>query len=485
MRLIKYFLILAVLIFPIVGSAQYFKLAVDPGGTDIFSTVSIPNSANPLMSDGSNLLVTGDSIGVFNSSGVCYGSGKWVAGNGVGFIMYGISSTPAPNSGGFADNEVYYLKIKHGGVVYSNISSVYSEYFIQSGEQVACITDGKFHSGLNFYFISSIGIQKMVSVNAYIHGVYNATTGVHAPIAVSLELRRNDGTSTTLPTSTLVSRKAGIMSPSGNITIDFGDVIDGNYWVVLRTTGYLALGTTTKISLSASATATYDFTDLSSKAAGTANAMTQPVVPGPWYARAGDLNGDCASAATTDYSAIFKKDTYKNVSSSYPTLTSITTDKLTSPSKNVAVTLKLHGLAGTTTHKQAAATIELRSGTLKGTLVSVRPGLVDASGVLTVDFGGIPNGSYFLCVRAPGYLPFGSTSAITLSSAASATYDFTSSSASAAGTANDLIQPVVPGPWYVRAGDYNFDGASAATTDYSAIFKKDTYKNISSSVPGL
>jgi len=489
MRFFKIFLILALLLCPIIGSAQYFKVALDPSNADpLPSIMIIPASANTLMTDGTSqvaTLVTGDSVGVFNASGVCYGSAKWVTGSSLGITIYGKSATPAPDSGGFADNEVFYLKIKHGGVVYTSVKVIYASSFLSTDGTtlVTSYTDGKYHAN-SFYYVVSIGIQKSVTITGYLHGMYNATTGVHALNAVSLELRYNAGTTTTLPTSTLLSRKAAIMNSNGTVTVDFGDVVDGNYWVVLRAAGYLPLGTTVKITLSGTTPATYNFTDASTKVAGAGNAVLQLGTPasGPWYARAGDLNGDCAILSPTDYTAYFKKSLGRNVASFYPALTTLTNDVLILPSKNVAITLKLHGLAGTT-HKQVAATVELRDGSLKGNLISVRPGLIDANGVLTIDFGGVADGNYYICVRAAGYLPCGSTSAITLSSTSTATYNFTDASSKAAGGTNDLIQQVVPGPWYVRAGEFNFDAAILSPTDYTLLFKKSLGRNIAPQVP--
>lgn len=125
-----------------------------------------------------------------------------------------------------------------------------------------------------------------VGVKAYLQGYWNGTK--HVPVPVAVELRSG----ATLLASTLVSRTTGMLSTTGNISADFSGVLSGNYWIVVRSGGYLAVGSSSAVAMVSGSTLNYDFTDAASKAF---DDGTVPVVFGAttyYVLKAGDFNGD-------------------------------------------------------------------------------------------------------------------------------------------------------------------------------------------------
>ncbi len=131
-----------------------------------------------------------------------------------------------------------------------------------------------------------------VTVTAYLQGMWNGTSHISSPVAVELR------SGATLPASTLVSRTTGMLSTVGTITADFSGVVAGDYWVVVRSGGYLPVGSSTVVALTPGSTATYNFTDDASKAAG--NGTTAVTIGSTTYyvLKAGDFNGDRAANPT-------------------------------------------------------------------------------------------------------------------------------------------------------------------------------------------
>jgi hypothetical protein len=136
---------------------------------------------------------------------------------------------------------------------------------------------------VDIQYSASIDIAKEVQVTMYMDGQWDGTS--HAPIPVSGEIRSGDD----LMSSTLVSRVAAIVGSNGVVSFNFEEVDDGDYWLVVRAGGYLPLGSTSKVSVSTSASS-YNFTDADTKAAGGDRALKES--NGIYLLRTGDLNFD-------------------------------------------------------------------------------------------------------------------------------------------------------------------------------------------------
>lgn len=134
---------------------------------------------------------------------------------------------------------------------------------------------------------------KNVQVTLALHGLWNNATSTHSPIAVSFELRSG----TSLISSTLTGRKTCMVGENGQATIDFSDIADGNYYLVVRAPGYLPLAMPESFSLSNSGFS-YNFTTASTQAVGGINAMILPTGSSVWQARCGDFNNSRSVTAT-------------------------------------------------------------------------------------------------------------------------------------------------------------------------------------------
>lgn len=178
-----------------------------------------------------------------------------------------------------------------------------SNYRIRVVNITQSITGGDNGSNLALQYCS-----KNVTVTAMLHGMWNGTTHVLAPVYAEL---RQGGT---LPSSTVVARKAGILNSAGTATFDFSDVSDGNYYLVIRTPGYLPLARPSTFALSTDGF-TYDFTTGSSQAAGTTGAMYQHS-SGKWVARCGDFNG--SRSITASDANLFLTNSGNNITSYVP-----------------------------------------------------------------------------------------------------------------------------------------------------------------------
>lgn len=132
-------------------------------------------------------------------------------------------------------------------------------------------------------FLTTNPDQKLVEVTV----AYNTLNpgGVHVPIAVSVELR----TGADLTSSTVASRKAGIVDSDGKVTVDFADVADGDYYMIVRAAGFYPLAATSQVSISTT-TATYDFTTGTAQAV--AGATTLVNLGGTYHCTGGDYNFD-------------------------------------------------------------------------------------------------------------------------------------------------------------------------------------------------
>lgn len=153
-------------------------------------------------------------------------------------------------------------------------------------------------------------IIKNIKIRVIQQGMW--ASNKHKSSSVILELRSG----TNLMNSTLIDRKPAIIDSLAFATANFGEIGNGDYWLVVRASGYLPLAATSKISLSTVQT-DYDFTDSSNKSVGGINTLIQPGGVGPWMMRPGDIN-QSASVTSKDLNDFILKSNNKNVSTQIP-----------------------------------------------------------------------------------------------------------------------------------------------------------------------
>ncbi len=122
-----------------------------------------------------------------------------------------------------------------------------------------------------------------VQVQAYMQGFWNGS--IHLPVPIAVELRSG----AQLQTSTLVDRKAVMLSTTGTATALFQNLNSGNYWIVVRCGSHLPVASSTAVAISSGATISWDFRN----PANVYNGNFALVQVGNSYAlRAADANND-------------------------------------------------------------------------------------------------------------------------------------------------------------------------------------------------
>ncbi|MDQ1267082.1 MAG: large repetitive protein [Bacteroidota bacterium] len=151
-------------------------------------------------------------------------------------------------------------------------------------------------------------------------------------------------------------------------------------------------------------------------------------------------------------------------------------------SKNVNLSIYLHGLWNGTTHKYAPICVELRQGTslMSSTITAREECGISSNANITINFSEVPDGSYYVVVRAAGYLPVAMPSQITLPSCEGLSHNFTTSDAQSVSGQNVMIYS--NGVYQVRAGDFNGD-VWISTVDLNTYFKASYGRQARSSIP--
>lgn len=145
---------------------------------------------------------------------------------------------------------------------------------------------------LSLIFLSTMlfGQNTTKNVEIKINYLSYKNNSLHYKMPVIVELRSG---STPL-SSEIISQKSGILNIYGNVNIDFSEVPNGDYWILVRISGFFPICTNTKVNLSEDGTK-YDFTTSSDKAVLGSYAMAE--VNGVWMVRADDLDGDASIGA--------------------------------------------------------------------------------------------------------------------------------------------------------------------------------------------
>lgn len=130
--------------------------------------------------------------------------------------------------------------------------------------------------------------QKLIEIKLIYYGYFNEN--IHYKMPVLIELR--DGT--TLLESEIVYQKTGLINSECKVKIDFGNIQDGDYWIVVRASGFMPVATPNKVNLS-TAGIDYDFTTSSDKSVGGETVLY--FADQKWQVRCGDLDGNLSVGA--------------------------------------------------------------------------------------------------------------------------------------------------------------------------------------------
>ncbi len=123
--------------------------------------------------------------------------------------------------------------------------------------------------------------DKFVNLTLAYYG-YKKSTG-HEKMAVIVELRSGDN----LMSSSVESEKSAILNSSGEVELNFYDVDDGDYWFVVRASGYMPVAIPEQQSLSVDGI-TWDFTTSSDQSVAGTNVLIYK--DNLWQVRPGDFD---------------------------------------------------------------------------------------------------------------------------------------------------------------------------------------------------
>lgn len=93
-----------------------------------------------------------------------------------------------------------------------------------------------------------------LNVDVLLQGFWNNTT--HKQVAVTVELR----TGNSLSSSILYKRVPVLISSNGVATAEFDDFTTGDYWIIVRSAGYLSISSKLRQTITAGSPNNYDFT---------------------------------------------------------------------------------------------------------------------------------------------------------------------------------------------------------------------------------
>lgn len=152
--------------------------------------------------------------------------------------------------------------------------------------------------------------KKNITTKQKLHGLL--IDGKHKPASVIIELRSG----LALMSSSIIKRLPALIDTNGYAVADFGEVQDGEYWMIVRAPGYLPIASPDKVLLNAFGVQ-YDFTSSASKSIGATNALIQLNSIGPWMMRPGDFNAS-GTVSADDINTLYFESKGRNVSSQIP-----------------------------------------------------------------------------------------------------------------------------------------------------------------------
>lgn len=359
---------------------------------------------------------------------------------------------------------LYYLKTTNSGVTWSNYfvpGYAYSMSYVNDNNVYMFLTGNIFKSNSSF---------TQINVSALLTGLWDGTSQKSA--AVTIELRSG----ASLGSSLLYKRAAGLLNSDGLVAVNISDLTSGDYWIIVRASGYAPVASAQRVNIQSGAVVNYDF----SRAITSAYQSTMLLANSNRYTlKAGDF--DATRRVNSTDLAFVKQNSSLNLAiipavEAYNPIVSTNT-----ASTNLNITVLLSGLWDNTTHKPTAVSIELRSGASMGSSVFYKrvPGIIAADGTVNVGFDELTSGDYWLIVRAPGYAPIVSAQRVTIQSGSTFNYDFSRSLSSVYQSTMLLNRGT---RYLMKAGDIDYN-RKVNSTDMNFI-KPNTSLNVSI-IPGL
>ncbi len=134
----------------------------------------------------------------------------------------------------------------------SNSTTYYWRVQAINGDINSSATLGPWSAVRSFTTLASSGTTTL-NVTVLLSGLWTGT--VHKSAAVTVELRSE----ASLGTSILYKRAAGLINSAGTVSVNFDTFVSGNYWLIIRSTGYAPVASLSRISIQSGAVANYDF----------------------------------------------------------------------------------------------------------------------------------------------------------------------------------------------------------------------------------
>lgn len=122
-----------------------------------------------------------------------------------------------------------------------------------------------------------------LNLEVLLQGYWN--NSVHKEVAITVELR----TGASLLSSSLYRRIPVFISSNGVATAGFNDFTTGDYWIIVRSAGYLGIASKLRQTITAGTTVNYDFTRSTNNVY---NSGTLKPYIGRFIMKVGDLNND-------------------------------------------------------------------------------------------------------------------------------------------------------------------------------------------------
>lgn len=122
-----------------------------------------------------------------------------------------------------------------------------------------------------------------LNLEVLLQGYWN--NSVHKEVAVTVELR----TGSSLLSSALYKRIPVLVNSNGIATAGFTEFTTGEYWIIVRSTGYLGIASKIRRTITAGSTINYDFTRSTNNAYN--SGMLKPY-SGRYIMKVGDLDND-------------------------------------------------------------------------------------------------------------------------------------------------------------------------------------------------
>ena len=216
------------------------------------------------------------------TSVACNPTLNWDAVTGIDSFLVQVSTTNAFNS--FIVNEVVYTtskgltNLQYATQYFWRVRSIKTSELISNWSEVRSFTT----------MTNPNSTSTVLNIAVLLQGAW--ANNVHKEIAVTIELRKNN-IGTTLASSVLYKRIPVFINSYGIATANFTDLETGDYWIVVRASGYLAIASKLKQNIQAGSVLNYDFTN------STNNAYSSSMLKlsnGRYLMKVGDLNNSRA-----------------------------------------------------------------------------------------------------------------------------------------------------------------------------------------------